>query len=104
MNQSVIAGLGNIYVDELLFQLKLHPAQPVSSLKLALLNRMHQEMQDILNNSIQLDTDRDALPAHYLWHQRHPKGHCPRDGHPFRIESVGGRTTYFCPQCQVIYD
>ncbi len=100
MNQAVLAGLGNIYVDELLFQCKLHPAQPVTQLPAVMLKHLHQEMQSILNNSIRLDTDRDALPAHYLWHQRHPKGHCPRDGHPFQIETVGGRTTYFCPHCQ----
>jgi formamidopyrimidine-DNA glycosylase len=100
MDQSVVAGLGNIYADELLFQAQLHPAHPVSSLKPKAVRQLHELMQDILNRTIALDVERDDLPAHYLWHQRKAGCHCPRDGQPLHVETIGGRTTYFCPKCQ----
>jgi len=100
MDQSVVAGLGNIYADELLFQAQLHPQHPVGELKLKAVAQLHELMQDILNRTIALDVERDDLPANYLWHQRKAKGHCPRDGHALEVETIGGRTTYFCPKCQ----
>jgi formamidopyrimidine-DNA glycosylase len=102
MDQSVVAGLGNIYVDELLFQMQLHPEQAMANLSPTTLSQLHSRMQEILSRSIALKTDRDQLPPSYLWHQRQPKGHCPRDGQLLSIQTVGGRTTYFCPQCQLL--
>lgn len=100
MDQSVVAGLGNIYVDELLFQMQLHPEQTLANVSPQARKHLHRLMQEILENSIALNTDRDQLPAGYLWHHRKPKGHCPRDGHLLSVQTVGGRTTYFCPKCQ----
>jgi formamidopyrimidine-DNA glycosylase len=100
MDQSVVAGLGNIYVDELLFQAYLHPQRPMASLEPVTLGKLHALMQEILTRTIALKVDRDQLPPHYLWHQRKAKGYCPRDGLPLSVQTVGGRTTYFCPHCQ----
>lgn len=100
MDQAVVAGLGNIYADELLFQTHLHPEHPVSQLNAKTIRQLHEQMQDILNRTIALDVERDDLPKGYLWHQRKAKGHCPRDGQPLQVESIEGRTTYFCPKCQ----
>jgi len=100
MDQSIVAGLGNIYADELLFQTALHPAHPIHTLSSEQRLLLHSTMQDILNRTIALKVDRDQLPDHYLWHQRQAKGHCPRDGSALNIETIGGRTTYYCPECQ----
>jgi formamidopyrimidine-DNA glycosylase len=101
MDQSVVAGLGNIYADELLFQTHIHPERSVASLTPAACKKLYHLMQDILSRTIALEVERDDLPADYLWHQRKTKGYCPRDGLPLSVQSVGGRTTYFCPHCQV---
>jgi formamidopyrimidine-DNA glycosylase len=100
MDQAVIAGLGNVYADELLFQANLHPEHAVADLNTAQLEQLHALMQEILKQVIDLKVDREKLPADYLWHQRNPKGLCPRDHSPFLIKTIGGRTTYFCAKCQ----
>ena len=100
MDQSVVAGVGNVYADELLYQCGLHPRRKISELTLEALEDVHCQMVAVLKNTVDVNADREQLPAHYLLHVRKPKAVCPQGKHPLTIESIGGRTTYFCPVCQ----
>lgn len=102
MDQGVIAGIGNVYADEMLFQCKLHPCLPLARLSKRDIRCLFEQMEDILQKTVAADADRSQLPKSYLLHARTKKGTCPRDGTSLQIETIGGRTTHFCPTCQTV--
>lgn len=113
MDQGLIAGLGNIYVDEALFRTRIHPEQASNSLTLEQLRRLLQAIRLILRLAIQRQgTTFSSFEnpygeagdnANYLRaYGRAKSGRCcPRCGTPFQRIIVGGRGTTFCPRCQV---
>lgn len=100
MDQSLVAGVGNVYADELLYQCGLHPERKIADLNPKALDCVYTQMVEVLRRTVEVDSDREQLPAHYLLHTRKPKGKCPQGHHPLEIKTIGGRTTYFCPTCQ----
>jgi formamidopyrimidine-DNA glycosylase len=100
LNQSLIAGIGNIYADEMLFQCGIHPERRMADLSNADLKCLYKQMKEVLQKTVDCDADRDCLPKNYLIHVRRAKGKCPKDGAPLQVKTVGGRTTYFCSKCQ----
>lgn len=112
LDQSVIAGVGNIYADESLWGAKIHPATLVGALTAADYRRLHTSLIDILNLSIELggSTDRNYVDAEgkkgsYLEFARvfrRQNQACPRCGEIILKIRVAGRGTHFCPRCQVI--
>ena len=100
MDQSVIAGLGNIIVDEILFRCRLHPEQHVDTLDEDSLREVHRAMGEILNTMVDARTGRGEIPDDWLMRHRSLGEQCPGcEGEVERIE-VGGRGTYLCPSCQ----
>jgi formamidopyrimidine-DNA glycosylase len=111
LDQSGIAGVGNIYADEALFRARLHPLSPAGSMKPEHLEALHEGVIDALEAGIDgggasIDDYRDGRGAkgtmqnEFLVHTREGKA-CPRcDGTIVRIV-VSGRSTYYCPGCQV---
>ncbi|HET9184955.1 MAG TPA: zinc finger domain-containing protein, partial [Solirubrobacterales bacterium] len=111
LDQSRIAGVGNIYADEALFRARLHPLSPAGSMKPEHLEALRDAVIAALEAGIDaggssIDDYRDArgekgaMQDEFLVHTREGKP-CPRcDGEVLRIV-VGGRSTYFCPGCQV---
>ncbi|HMC81375.1 MAG TPA: DNA-formamidopyrimidine glycosylase family protein [Acidimicrobiia bacterium] len=93
MDQSKIAGLGNLIVDEALFQAGLDPARPAGGLDDAALKRLHQAIRKTLTNL----TKRGGSHTGALQPARHRDGVCPLDGAPLLRRTIGGRTTYSCP-------
>ncbi|MFO7653342.1 MAG: DNA-formamidopyrimidine glycosylase family protein [Candidatus Krumholzibacteriia bacterium] len=100
MNQEVLAGLGNVYTDEALFQAKLHPGSRVNRLEGERLRRLHRTMQRILKRAIQGRTDPRRMPQTWLLHHREPGRPCPRCKGQVKAITVGGRRGYHCPSCQ----
>ena len=97
MDQSVLAGVGNLLADEALWQARLSPVRPAQSLD--------DEDLDRLRNAIRASTRR-AIRLGGVHHgevipHRTRDGHCPRCGAPMARKQVGGRTTYWCPEEQV---
>jgi formamidopyrimidine-DNA glycosylase len=97
MDQSKIAGLGNLLVDEALFQAGLDPARPAGGLDDTELRRLHQALRKTLTNL----TKRGGSHTGALQPARHRDGLCPFDGAPLLRRTIGGRTTYSCPVHQV---
>lgn len=100
MDQHKIAGVGNIYADEVLFQCRIDPRAEVSSLDNADLKCMHRSMKRVLRRSIEVGTDFAQLPKTYLLHYRRKGAPCPKCGGVMDTVTLGGRTSYFCPSCQ----
>ena len=98
LNQSLIAGLGNLYADEALFQASICPkTRGLNSVQLAVL---FSSIQEVLRTALSTHADLEKLPDSYLLPHRHAGGACPRDGALLCREKIGGRTSYFCPEHQ----
>jgi formamidopyrimidine-DNA glycosylase len=104
IDQSRLAGIGNTYSDEILFQARLHPARPASSLEASETRSLMQSIRHVLRTAIACDPTqadfRERLPRSFLLPQRQPGGHCPRDDTPLERMTLGGRTATFCWKCQ----
>jgi formamidopyrimidine-DNA glycosylase len=99
MDQSVMAGVGNILADEILWQARLHPRRPIPSLTEAERSAVATTLRRVLRRAV----DGDDVERNRTWlsHVRGRAGAtCPRCGTPLERTVVGGRTTYFCPRCQ----
>ncbi len=109
LDQSVIAGLGNIYVDESLFAARLSPTRSAASLVKEETDRLLAEIKRLLTASI---ATRGSTTSNYkglkgpgsFQHQhqvyRHSGQPCPACGAQLERSVVAGRTTTFCPDCQ----
>ena len=98
MDQSVVAGLGNLLVDEILWQAGIHPLQPANRLSAERVDRVYDRMRSVLRQSI--PTGRVPSRKGWLMSARGAGGRCPRCGSALRSDVIGGRTTYWCPRCQ----
>jgi formamidopyrimidine-DNA glycosylase len=101
LNQRVVAGLGNLYVDEILFQEGIRPTTPTCLLSVDRLGDLWGRTRDVLNTSIDARTEFDRLPPGFLVRHRTIGGACPRCSGKLVGTMVGGRTTVFCPECQI---
>ncbi len=100
MNQGTVAGLGNIYCDEVLFQAGVHPKTQRRDLSHSTLARLHSVMRRVLRTAIRRNSDVDRLPASYLIPRREAGESCPKCGTRIRRMKVNQRGTYYCPRCQ----
>ena len=100
LDQSVLSGIGNLYADEVLFQVRLHPMTKADSLSRRKLGDLHRQVGIVLRTSITVSSDFASLPEGYLLRTREEGAECPRGNGPLSMTKVGGRTSIFCPLCQ----
>ena len=111
LDQKVLRGVGNIYADESLWKAKIHPAQLGARLKAKQVEKLYRALQEILRKAIVLRgssisdfVDAEGLPGDYQRHHRvydREGKACARCKTPIRRVIVAGRSSYFCPNCQV---
>jgi formamidopyrimidine-DNA glycosylase len=99
MNQSVIAGLGNLLVDEICWQARLHPSRPVASLDSDEVRLLHATMRRVLRTSVR-HARVPGLPRWLTGARDEPDPSCPRCGTRLSRGRLGGRTSVWCPRCQ----
>ena len=108
-DQNVIAGIGNIYADEILFSAAIHPLTPGGSLTPKQGKLMHAATVDILNQAIDKLADlvskggpptESAEGLGTLQVPRKANTPCTKCGDPIKRIIVRGRGAYFCPKCQ----
>ncbi|MDH6364203.1 formamidopyrimidine-DNA glycosylase [Enterococcus sp. PF1-24] len=110
LEQKLVTGLGNIYVDEALWQAKIHPEQPANTLKKAEILRLHTAIIEVLAQAVAAGgtTIRSYLNAlgeagkfqqtlHVYGQTGSP---CSRCGTEIVKTKVAQRGTHFCPKCQ----
>jgi formamidopyrimidine-DNA glycosylase len=100
LNQQLIAGIGNIYADEILFHVRIHPATQAPALKEKTVTRLFRASQDILKRAIETKANADLMPKSWLLPRRGKGGKCPRCGRKLKSAKVAGRTAWFCVHCQ----
>jgi|SRR5829696_3145090 len=110
LDQSIVAGLGNIYVDEVLFAARVNPTRRANTLTAKEIHDIHAATRDILRRAIDLrgttfDSYHDAFGEtgkyqHHLKVFTKEGEPCPRCGTEITKSRVAGRGTYLCPACQ----
>jgi formamidopyrimidine-DNA glycosylase len=100
LNQQLIAGIGNLYADEILFRARMHPATEAARLSDKDLSRLFRATRYVLEKAIALKTDFNRLPKSWLLTDREKRGRCPRCGRKLKSAKVAGRTAWFCVHCQ----
>lgn len=107
MDQTKVAGLGNIYAAESLWQAAIHPARIISKLRSVRLERLHDAIVHVLKDAIQSACTAYMRPGRFREAEAFTFEVYGREGEPCRrcqrrIRRIqqGGRSTYFCPNCQ----
>jgi formamidopyrimidine-DNA glycosylase len=96
LDQSRIAGVGNLLADEALWQAKLSPAARVDTLRRQDIDRLYRAVQSALRSAI----IKGGAHTGDMISARHPGGTCPRCGAPMEHGTVGGRSTWWCSREQ----
>ena len=110
LDQSIMSGLGNIYVDEVLFMSAIHPESRTNNLSLDDIKNIKKASVSVLNKAITMGgtTIKSFASSHNhtgLFQNEllvHTKKVCPKCGAPIQKIRVGGRGTYICTNCQRI--
>ncbi len=110
LDQTVVAGIGNIYADEILFACGIHPKTPAAALTMGHMRAIAKNARSILKDSIR---HKGTTIASYLFKKDHAgsfqnklkvhtkaKRPCPGCATAIAKIKVNGRGTYFCPNCQ----
>ena len=96
MDQSVISGVGNLLADETLWRARLHPQRPAGELAVEELDHLRRELRGATRSAIR----HGGVHTGELIGSRRRDGACPRCGAPLERATVGGRTTWWCPEEQ----
>jgi formamidopyrimidine-DNA glycosylase len=96
LDQSKVAGIGNLIADELLWRAALSPLRASESLTQNEVRRLHRNLGRTLADL----TTGGGSHTGQLMDERHPGGRCPRDGTELTRSTVGGRTSWWCPAHQ----
>jgi formamidopyrimidine-DNA glycosylase len=114
LDQTVLAGMGNLYTDEALHYARIHPLRPASRLKAADYERLHAGIREALRMGIEArgsslgttlrdhvnvdgDIGRNQETVRAYGREGEP---CYACGTAMRRIKVGGRSSVFCPKCQ----
>ncbi len=100
MDQSLMAGIGNVYSDEILFQVGIHPRTKVQDLSDHDLASIFDTMQEVLATAIEHQARPTDYPDTYLTPHRGQEGVCPECGVSLERVKVAGRSAYICPERQ----
>jgi len=97
LDQSVIAGVGNLLADEKLWQARLDPRRRVDTLTADQLTGLHRALRRSTRAAIR----HGGVHTGTVIEHRREGGHCPRCGAAMRRATVGGLTTWWCPEEQI---
>ncbi|MBI2869144.1 MAG: bifunctional DNA-formamidopyrimidine glycosylase/DNA-(apurinic or apyrimidinic site) lyase [Chloroflexi bacterium] len=110
LDQKVVAGIGNMYADEILFAARIHPLRPAASLRREEIERIHAAIKQVLGAAIgnkgasvreYFRPGGELGTAHFEFKVAHQGGKvCPGCGSRVERITVRNRGTYYCPRCQ----
>jgi formamidopyrimidine-DNA glycosylase len=100
MDQNALAGIGNEYSDEILFQAKVYPKIRVSTLSEKKLIQIFDSMKQILKVAIEARAKNESLPDSFIMSHRDKKATCPVCESKIERIEISGRHGYYCPKCQ----
>lgn len=100
LNQNFIAGVGNIYSDEILFRSKIHPKTKISNLNENRVKELFKNIKDVLEYGIEKQGDLSSYPDNFLIPHRKKEERCPICYTEITRFELAGRHGFFCPTCQ----
>jgi formamidopyrimidine-DNA glycosylase len=100
MNQKLLAGIGNIYADEILFQAGVSPRRKGGTLSKTESKQLYRHVQRVLTMAADRKADPAGMPSSWLLPKRQEGRPCPRCGDKIKKTKVAGRSAYWCPNCQ----
>lgn len=100
MNQSILAGIGNVYSDEILYQARIYPRKQIKELENGGLRRVYKAMNEVFETALEHHSEPAQYPDSFLIHHRSEGEPCPRCGGEVQKIEVSGRSGYYCPDCQ----
>ncbi|MFK4002521.1 DNA-formamidopyrimidine glycosylase family protein [Qipengyuania sp. NPDC077563] len=100
MKQQKMAGVGNLWSDETLFQAGIHPEARTDELGEEKLVKIFTIMRSVLQAVVKVEADYKQLDEKWLIRHRSEDADCPRCEGTIRKKKVGGRTAYFCEKHQ----
>lgn len=100
MNQQLVARIGNVYADEILFQAGIHPQTRLNELDKDALAKLFRTIKSVLQAAVERQAVPAQLPEDYIIPHRHEGGVCPTCGEALEQVQVSGRTAYFRPNRQ----
>lgn len=99
MDQELLAGLGNLLADEILWRARTHPRTPVGDLDAGDVDDLHDAMREVLTGAL----PHERVPPEEGWLtgvRDEDAPSCPRCGAPLEHGTVASRSTWWCPACQ----
>lgn len=103
LKQEYIAGVGNLYADEICYQTKIHPKSTVDQLSKAQKQHIFERMKSIFEFALSKNATYSEYPQDWLWHHRDTEVESPDGSGEIQSAKIAGRTTYFVPNRQVLY-
>lgn len=101
LDQRDIAGIGNLYSDEILFRSKINPRRRIETLSSDEKSRIYQTMIKILKRAVRIISAKKVFTPSWLVSHRGEDMRCPKNkNHQLRREIIAGRTAIYCPLCQ----
>jgi len=101
MNQQALAGVGNVYSDEILFQAGISPKRRSRDLSSKDRAALHRKLQHVLQHAIEAHARPREMPGSWLLSRRYDDADdCPSCNGPIQRETIAGRTAHWCPNCQ----
>ena len=100
MNQQIIAGIGNIYSDEILFQAKIHPKTKINEINDPKLRKLFDIIKNVLQVGIEKKGELTTYPHDFLIPHRKKDDKCPHCGVYIERFEISQRHGFFCPNCQ----
>jgi formamidopyrimidine-DNA glycosylase len=110
LNQQIIAGLGNIYADESLFEARINPAQITNTISERKLRNLHRAVKEVLmkairaggssvDNYLNVDGEIGRFQLQHKVYGREGEP-CKKCGAKIKRIKISQRSSYFCPRCQ----
>ncbi len=100
MDQKSMAGIGNIYSDEILFRAKIHPASKTEKLDDKQVKKIFRALKTVLKKAVEAEVDPQKMPRSYLLPNREDGHKCPKCDGKIKSRKFSGRTGYYCNKHQ----
>ncbi|NRB46661.1 MAG: DNA-(apurinic or apyrimidinic site) lyase [Saprospiraceae bacterium] len=103
LNQANLAGMGNLYADEVCYRTRVHPGSSAGKIPVKKRKAIYDAMQEVLNFAINKNAYYKDYPEDWLWQWREEGQTAPDGKSPIQIEKIAGRTTYYFKGYQKLY-
>lgn len=100
LNQSFIAGIGNIYSDEILFRSRLNPRTKIDKVSESKIKEFFTNIKEVLRYGIEKEGDLSTYPKNFIIPHRKKDERCPICDTEIERFEISGRHGFFCPTCQ----